>query len=297
LGLFSQVAYFVDEYSSPFLYFASMQDTIHQRILSSLLVALRPLARALLRVGIGYREFSEISKAAFVDVATKDYGIRGRPTNISRVAVMTGLTRKEVRRLRNKSESGDQTEISRPMPMAVILHRWFTEQEFLDPDGKPKALEFDGESGSFSELVRRYGGDIPPGAMRTELRRISAISESEDGKLRVLKRNVSGREVNQRLADGLEFVVYPALLALANNTGIDNSEDTWVMRTAATSRVRDSDVPRLRRISSDRLAEFVESIDDLFAAYETLHDDDPAESSVESKNLDAFFCSIFVRNS
>ena len=266
-----------------------MQDTIHQRILSSLLVALRPLARALLRAGIGYREFAEISKAAFGDVATKDYGIRGRPTNISRVAVMTGLTRKEVRRLRNKSESGEETDISRPMPMAVILHRWYTEAEFLDADGKPKDLEFDGAKGSFSELVRKYGGDIPPGAMRTELKRIDALEEMADGKLRVLKRNVSGREINERLADGLEFIVYPGLLALAHNTRHEVGEETWVMRNAAISRVRDSDVPRLRRIGSDRLAEFVESIDDLFAAYETLHDDDNEGSSEKAVGIGVFY--------
>jgi hypothetical protein len=247
------------------------------------------LARALLRAGIGYREFAEISKAAFVDVATRDYGIRGRPTNISRVAVMTGLTRKEVRRLRNKSESGEETEISRPMPMAVILHRWYTEQEFLGADGKPRELDFDGVESSFSDLVRKYGGDIPPGAMRTELMRINAVEETETGKLRVLKRNVSGREVNERLADGLEFLVYPTALALANNTGLASGEETWVMRTAATSRVRDSDVPRLRRISSDRLAEFVESIDDLFAAYETLHDDDTEESSEKAVGIGVIY--------
>ena len=280
-----------------------MQDTIQRRILNALLVALRPLARALLRAGIGYREFAEISKSAFVDVATKDYGLRGRPTNISRVAVMTGLTRKEVRRLRNKSESGEETDISRPMPMAVILHRWFTESDFLDESGKPLDLEFDGGDGSFSDLVRRYGGDIPPGAMRTELKRIGAISETESGRLNVLKRNVSGREINERLADGLQLLVYPTLLALANNTGVKEGEETWVMRNAATSGVRESDVPRLRRISSDRLSEFIESIDDLFAAYETLHDDDPSDASKrtlgvgviyfeESKSDDGVFSGI-----
>jgi hypothetical protein len=266
-----------------------MQDTIQRRILNALLIALRPLARVLLRAGVGYREFSEISKTAFVDVATKDYGIRGRPTNISRVAVMTGLTRKEVRRLRNKSESGEETGISRPMPMAVILHRWFTENEFIDESGKPKELPFDDHANSFSELVRRYGGDIPPGAMRTELKRINAIEETSSGDLRVLKRNVSGREINERLADGLELLVYPTILALAHNTDLDSGDDTWVMRTAATSRVRDSDVPRLRRISSDRLAEFVESIDDLFAAYETLHDDDPDESSDKAVGIGVIY--------
>ena len=256
-----------------------MQDNVQHRILNALLVALRPLARALLRAGIGYREFAEISKSAFVDVATRDYGLRGRPTNISRVAVMTGLTRKEVRRLRDKAEAGDDTDIARPVPMAVILHRWFTEPDFLDAAGNPRELEFDAGSGSFSDLVRRFGGDIPPGAMRTELKRIQAVEETESGGLRAIKRNVSGKEINERLADGLEVLVYPTALALAHNTAEDIGGDTWVLRTASTSGVRKSDVPRLRRISSDRLTEFIESIDDLFAAYETLNDDEQSEAS------------------
>jgi len=192
---------------------------------------------------------------------------------------MTGLTRKEVRRLRNKAESGDETNITRPMPMAIILHRWFTESDFIDESGKPRELEFDKGEHSFSELVRRYGGDIPPGAMRTELRRINAIEDTSAGTLRPLKRNVSGKEVNERLVDGLQLLVYPTALALAHNTSLGPNDETWVMRTAATSRVRESDIPRLRRISADRLAEFIDSIDDLFAAYETLHDDGPGASS------------------
>ena len=71
-------------------------------------VVLKPIARILLRYGIGFREFAEVAKSAFVDVATAEYGIRGRPTNISRVAVMTGLTRKEVRRLRDQLQDADQ---------------------------------------------------------------------------------------------------------------------------------------------------------------------------------------------
>lgn len=266
-----------------------MQDTIQRHILSALLVALRPLARALLRAGIGHREFNEISKSAYVDVATKDYGLRGRPTNISRVAVMTGLTRKEVRRLRNKGEAGQETDVGRRTPMGVVLHRWYTESDFLNEDGEPRDLRFDGGQNSFSDLVRKYGGDIPPGAMRTELKRIGAIVEESNGLLKAVKRHVSRPEVHERLIDGLSIVIYPAILALANNTNAENSDSTWIMRTAATSRVREKDLPRVRRIGSDRLVEFVESIDDLFAAYETLHDDDPLEASDKSIGIGVFY--------
>lgn len=251
-----------------------MQDTIQRQILEALLIAIRPLARALLRAGIGYREFAEISKAAFVDIATKDYGLRGRPTNISRVAVMTGLTRKEVRRLRDKTAAGESSLVLRSTPMSVILHRWYTDAEFLDSSGAPKDLAFDGGEFSFSNLVRKHGGDIPPGAMRTELRRIKAIAELPDGSLKVLKRNVSGLAVHDKLITGLAKNVYPVMLALAHNTDSANEADSWVLRVAATKQVRDSDIGRLRRISGDRLREFVESIDDLFVAYETLYEGD-----------------------
>lgn len=251
-----------------------MQDTIQTQILNALLTALRPLARALLRAGVGYREFEEISKTAFVDIATKDYGLRGRPTNISRVAVMTGLTRKEVRRLRDKTAKGEGAVVVRSTPMAVILHRWYTDETYLDESGQPRTLNFDGEGDTFSSLVKQFGGDIPPGAMRTELRRINAIEELPDGRLRVLKRNVSGLDVHDRLVTGLARVIYPAALTLSHNTNTSTGENTWVQRNAVSTSIREGDLPRLRRISSDRLIEFTESVDDLFVAYETLYEGD-----------------------
>jgi Family of unknown function (DUF6502) len=266
-----------------------MQDSTQRQILNALLQLLRPLVRALLRAGIGHREFAEVSKAAFVDVATKDYGLRGRPTNISRVAVMTGLTRKEVRRLRDKSAAGEETVVMRSAPMAVILHRWYTENEFSDDAGNPLPLPFDGARPSFAQLVRKFGGDIPPGAMRTELKRIGAIIENDDGYLVAQKRNVSGLDEHERLLTGIVGVLYPAALTLAHNTNPNRTDDPWFQRYAATKCVRSDDVGRIKRISSDRLAEFTESIDDLFAAYETLYDEAGQDVSERAVGVGVFY--------
>ena len=217
-----------------------MQDRIQKQILGALLYFLRPIARAFLNAGIGHREFAEISKTAFVEVATSDYGLRGRPTNISRVAVMTGLTRKEVRRIRDKSDAGQETLVMRSTPMSEILHRWYTDGEFHDDDGNPTTLPFDGPGPTFSALVRKYGGDIPPGAMRTELKRINAVDEDSTGGLKLLKRSVSGMDVHDRLVTGLAKVLYPAAVTLAHNTR-PNVTDTWVQRTASTRYVRKDD--------------------------------------------------------
>lgn len=259
-----------------------MQDAIQNKILDALLVALRPIARSLLQAGIGFREFDEIAKTAFVDVATKDYGLRGRPTNISRVAVMTGLTRKEVRRLRDKSAAGHGTTVVRPTPMATILHRWYTENEFLDDAGKPSELAFDGQGATFSSLVRRYGGDIPPGAMRTELKRIGAVEETERGTLKALKRNATTDDVQERLVTGLARIIYPAALTVAHNT--KNQGDTWLQRVVFTDYIRQEDIGRIRRIASDRLVDFTQAMDDLLAAYEVLYEKEEAVEERSGEN-------------
>lgn len=266
-----------------------MQDNTQNRILRALLIALRPLARTLLRAGIGYREFEEISKTAFVDVSTKDYGLRGRPTNISRVAVMTGLTRKEVRRIREKTEFGKETDVNRPNPMSLILHRWFTAEEYLNDKGQPRELPFDGPGTTFSSLVKKFGGDIPPGAMRTELKRINAIEELDNGRLACLKRNVSDLELNDRLVNGLANQLHPAALALAHNICRAEDEDSWIQRSVSTNCVRAGDLPRVRRISSERLAEFTANIDDLFSAYETLYDRDETHQTDRAVGVGVFY--------
>jgi hypothetical protein len=259
-----------------------MQDEIQRRILGAFLVVMKPIARILLRFGIGFREFSEITKTAFVDVASSDYGLRGRPTNISRVAVMTGLTRKEVKRLRDKIAGGDETLVIKATPLSEVLHRWHSEEEFLNNAGRPKALPFAGDYSSFTSLVKRFGGDIPPGALRTELKRVGAVEEQENGVLELTKRSVMPSGLDERLIISLIHGAYPLLSAISHNVNPEREGESWPQLTAFTQSVRQADIPRLRRISSDRLNEITESFDDLFMAYEALHE---SEEGSADQNL------------
>ncbi|MDJ0911639.1 MAG: DUF6502 family protein [Woeseiaceae bacterium] len=262
-----------------------MQDTIQKQILDAFFVVLKPIARILLRYGIGFREFSEVAKSAFVDVATKDYGIRGRPTNISRVAVMTGLTRKEVRRLRDQLETTDQAYSVRSTPLARVLAKWHSESEFLDETGEPAVLDFAGEGKSFSALVKKFGGDIPPGAMRTELKRVGAVVEQDDGRIQALRRSVQPKVDHENLCVALAHGAYPILSSIAHNTNPELSESAWAQRTAYSANISPGDVSRLRRICSDRAGDTVESFDDLFMAYEQLNE----ERSQESRSTPVVF--------
>lgn len=266
-----------------------MRDDIQRQILGAFLVVLKPVARILLRYGIGFREFSEIAKTAFVDVASSDFGLRGRPTNISRVAVMTGLTRKEVRRLRDKIADGKDTVIVKPTPMWDILHYWHADRDFLDSTGRPAKLPFAGENSSFSSLVRHYGGDIPPGAMRTELKRVGAIAEDEEGNLSVLKRTFRPKGDHESLVASLVHGVYPLIATVSHNTDPDRVGPTWTQRIAFTQAVRKDDVPRIKRITADRIGAFAESVDDLFIAYETLNEPETTEDEKTTLAVGVFY--------
>jgi hypothetical protein len=247
-----------------------MDNNTNNVILKALLSALKPLARLLMKSGIGYREFAELSKCAFVDVATSDYGLRGRPTNISRVAVMTGLTRKEVKRLRDKIAAGDESKVVRVTSHANILGKWHTDPEYLDELGKPRVLVFDGPTPSFTSLVKKYGGDIPAGAMRTELKRVGAISEEPNNGLTVQKRdfNPGQQEMWVERALGL------ALRGLSStlNFNFDHRDDSGrAERIVYSDKIRLDDIVRVRRISRDRLTDFLQSVDDVYSAYETIY--------------------------
>ena len=165
-----------------------MTSGIKNVVLSACREFMKPVARLLLKHGIGYQEFSELCKSIFVEVASVDYGIRGRKTNMSRVAVMTGLSRKEVRRVRDSIDTDSSTFVTRVRRPELVLAIWHSSPEFLDRRQRPKRIPFDGPGPNFRTLVMRVGGDIPPKAMLNELMRAGSVVREAD-KLRVVSRS------------------------------------------------------------------------------------------------------------
>jgi hypothetical protein len=178
------------------------------------------------------------------------------------------LTRKEVKRLRDKLSSGDTIIAVKTTPLADVLHHWHAQAEFTDSSGRPRALSFSAEKDSFAELVRRYGGDVPPGAMRTELKRVGARVEDENGRLRATQR---GFRPDSRHENLLTLLVHGAYAMIAFTRSVQGGEKR-----------------QLRRIAKDRIIEFSESVDDIFMTYEALQD-----TETESQERDAIAVGVF----
>ncbi|AOY86743.1 hypothetical protein BKP64_00320 [Marinobacter salinus] len=146
---------------------------------------LRPLARLLLRNGIPFGEFSELVKRAYVEAALEDFTDGRRKPTDSRAAVMTGLTRKEVKRQREilAGEDAGARDVLHTNRASRVVSGWVHDFAFQAKDGEPAMLAFDGP-GSFSELVRRYSGDMPPRAVLDELLRVGVVAvDQNSGKL------------------------------------------------------------------------------------------------------------------
>ena len=141
-------------------------------------------------------------------------------------------------------------------------------------------LGISGDSKSFSSLVKKFGGDIPPGAMRTEMKRVGAVSEDRDGNLTITDRAILPSEDHEILVTQLVHAVYPLLSNIEHNTNPDEPEGGWASRVAYTQILRSGEKGRLRRVTKDRIVEFAESIDDIFMAYESMQ---PAEYVNEEK--------------
>ena len=124
-----------------------------------------------------------------MEIATEDFGIRGRPTNAARVAILTGLDRREVARLRRAQEQSPGPAGAFMSKPTQVLEGWFRDPDFGDPKQGPRELDVGGSPHSFSELVRRYAPGLPVVAMIKALRGAGAIEETTAGRLRAVKRS------------------------------------------------------------------------------------------------------------
>jgi hypothetical protein len=148
----------------------------------------RPLVRILLRNGVSYSTFSDFVKWVYVDVAGKEFGIEGRKQCTSRVSVITGLSRKEVMRVRVLPRPDDRETTEKYNRAARVIAAWRRDRNFLDAEGRPAPLPMAGQDASFSELVKRFSGDVPVRATLDELIRVDAVKRLEDGGVCLLTR-------------------------------------------------------------------------------------------------------------
>lgn len=170
-----------------------MSDTydVKRDLLAAFRALMTPLIRILLRSGITFREFGEVLKDVYVTVCAQEMTLPGRKLTLSRVAIATGLPRREVARI-VRNEGKTQWGVGSNAGLAAsVLEAWHTDAQFLAPYGFPRDLKIDGVDPipTFEDLVKRYSDEVPHEVLIGELVRVGAARVLEGGQyLRVQKR-------------------------------------------------------------------------------------------------------------
>lgn len=235
---------------------------------------LKPLVRVLIRYGVSHGEFTDISKRVYVDTAEREFPLAGRKQSISRVSMLTGINRKEVRRIRQLAALAAD-EVTTSYNRAVrIISGWNRDRDYVDDQSQSRPLALVGGNGSFTDLVKRYSGDIPVRAVLDELLRVGAVFEDDNGLIHLsvdsayiphqdkdAQFNIMGRSV----AD---------LLATLDHNFESLAEDTRLQLTTAYNNLPIEAVQRFKQFSHDRCVALLKEFDQWLAE----HDRDSSNS-------------------
>ena len=214
-------------------------------------------------------EFSELSKDAYVEVARAEYGIQGRPTNNARVAVITGLSRREVARVRDRvMDAGDQPSQRKGNRISQILTAWHVDKEFLNEQGQPKDLPPTGPLGSLASLLKRYAGDLPHGAIRKEMLQLGLINEMKNGQLKVLKRDYVYAALDPEIVRQMSVALHDHASTLDYNLNADRKTPARFERLADNVHISSRSAKAFNKIVEDRGMRLLQEMDAWLSEHE-----------------------------
>ena len=239
---------------------------------------LRPVVYMLIRCGVTWREFSELAKTTYVDVASTRFGKRGRPTNVSRTSMLTGLTRRDVRAQRERLEAAQPAEVPHVSKASRILSAWHVERAFLDGKGRPARLRLEGRGATFVELLRHCGaGDVRPSTVLGELLSAGAIREGRDGRLEVLLRNYIPQATDEQLIRLWGTVLADVASIYVHNITRSARTPARFERAAKNDRIPLAAGPAFREFIEREGQAFLERVDAWLTANELKHGERQAD--------------------
>lgn len=150
----------------------------HDPISAAAARLLRPLVRVMIARGVAFPVFSDWVKRAYLAAASRHFGIDGKRLTDSRLHVLTGLQRKDIKALRAEAEAPDPV---RANPVARAIGLWLADHA---PGGVAAPLPLRGAAPSFEALIAGISRDIHPRTVQDELTR-QGIAVVEDDRIRL----------------------------------------------------------------------------------------------------------------
>lgn len=152
-----------------------------QGLLQALKRILRPLVRLLIVRSVPFPVAAEVLRTLYVETAADEFAVDGKRPTDSRVHLLTGVHRKDVKRLRD-ARHAPAVAPKKVSLTSLLIAQWTTLDEYRSDDGNPKPLPRLGrDAATFESLVRSVNTDIRPRVVLDEWLRLGLAEVDDDG--------------------------------------------------------------------------------------------------------------------
>lgn len=247
-----------------------MGQNVKEHLRLALRMMLKPLMKLLISQGVTHGDFSEAAKDVYVEVAIRHFDKSSR-VNQSRIAILTGLTRKEVKNVIDRAISATphSKNFSRP---SRVLAGWHSDPKYVGPYGVPLELPYESSiegTPSITSLVKTYSGDMAPRPMLKELRRVGAVVELDNATFKAIRREFEPEALSPELVERLGVIGHYFFSTAAAN--IEKKEQTsgyFDRRVFAEEGLTENSIVEFDSLIKKRGQEFLEELDNWFVAKE-----------------------------
>jgi hypothetical protein len=255
---------------------------------------LRPLVRFLLERQLGFPFLANLLKGLYVEVAERDVALPGRRPTDSRISLLTGIHRREVKRLRAQLRREERIPSVLTLG-ALLVSRWTAEPEYLDAEGRPRALprRAPAPAPSFESLVASVSTDLPPRSVLDEWLRLGVVSEDENGMLRLSvdsfvpekgfeeKVHFFGRNLRDHIAAGAHNIL--------------EAGPPFLDRSVYYDRLSQASADELARMAREEGAELIRRVNRRALELQT-EDAEETRDTTHRMTLGAYFYAVDERN-
>jgi hypothetical protein len=176
------------------------------------------------------------------------------------VAVITGLSRKEVKRLLELPEPQKRADEETYNRAARVIAGWRRDRDFHDRQGKPSVLDIKGPGASFADLVKRFSGDLPVRAVLDELLRVGAVELIGDDRVRLLTRLYLPRD-NEIMKYHILGTDVGYLIATIDHNMQAGNGAPFFQRKVSYNNLPDEALPKFRKLSEESAQALLEKLD------------------------------------
>jgi hypothetical protein len=218
-----------------------MSSSQGQTAVESLALLLRPALRHCLKKSISLREIISCIKYVLVEIATEELESQNADPNTSRVALLTGVHRKDVQhiKLNGRPKEGGLPLIQR------LLARWEQDVRFITKAGSPRTLTCEGAESEFWELVRAVSKEMNPASVLSDLEHRGAVRRTPQGVRLVFE----FEEMRQSPGDGFRVAAQDAsdvMEAASQNLSFNEEVPHLHLRTEYDN-ISQEDLPQIRQ--------------------------------------------------